>query len=436
MEAEAQTAVASRPRVGTMNSIEEVYRAATEKSAQLAKRAEGVMPGGDTRTTTWYRPYPLTLERGEGPFLWDADGNRYIDLLGNYTSLVHGNAYPPIVDAIRDAVGQGTAWPARSLAQVELAELLAQRVRSIEQVRFCNSGTEAGMLAAHVARRMTGRKLILMARHGYHGSYDDLEVGLAGHEGERTMLADFGEATAFEALLSERGAEVAAFFLEPVLGSAGVVEPPAGFLERVAEATRRAGAMFVVDEVITLRLAEGGGQQIFEVKPDLTMFGKIIGGGFPVGAIGGSEEIMSAFDPRNRGSIFHSGTFNGNPVTCTAGAVSLRELTQARIDKMAKQGERLAAELARAARQVDLPFSVRPYGSLMNVFFLKEPPAPTIARDDARAVGNFHLAALNQGLFVAPRGMIALSTVITDEVLSEICERAAKAMADVAQAGE
>jgi glutamate-1-semialdehyde 2,1-aminomutase len=419
-----------------MNTIEENYRGATEKSAQLAKRAERVMPGGDTRTTTYYRPYALTIERGEGPFLWDVDGNKYIDLLGNYTSLVHGNAYPPIVEAATKALQDGSSWPARSEAQIELATILCERFESVDRVRFCNSGTEAGMLAAHVARRLTGRKLILMARYGYHGSYDDLEVGLAGQDGERTMLADFGEATAFEALLSERGSEVAAVFLEPILGSAGVVEPPAGFLGRVAEATHRAGAMFVIDEVITLRLAEGGGQQIFEVKPDLTMFGKVIGGGFPVGAIGGSEDMMSAFDPRNRGSIFHSGTFNGNPVTCAAGAVSMRELTQARIDKMAKQGERLAAELARAARQVDLPFSVRHYGSLMNVFFLKEPPPATIARDDARAISNFHLAALNQGLFLAPRGMIALSTVITDELLSEICERAAKAMADVAQAGE
>ena len=419
-----------------MNSIEEHYRAATEKSAQLAKRAERAMPGGDTRTTTYHRPYPLTLKRGEGPFVWDVDGNKYIDLLGNYTSLVHGNAYPPIVEAVSKAVRDGSAWPARSEAQIELATLLCERVESVARVRFCNSGTEAGMLAAHVARRLTGRKLILMARYGYHGSYDDLEVGLAGQDGERTMLADFGEATVFEALLSERGAEIAAVFLEPILGSAGIVEPPAEFLGRVAEAAHSAGAMFVVDEVITLRLAEGGGQQIFDVKPDLTMFGKIIGGGFPVGALGGSEEVMSAFDPRNRGTIFHSGTFNGNPVSCAAGVVSVRELTQARIEKMAKQAERLAAELARAARQVGLPFSVRHYGSLMNVFFLKEPPPATIAREDARAIASFHLAALNQGLFLAPRGMIALSTVITDEVLSEICERATKAMADVAQAGE
>jgi glutamate-1-semialdehyde 2,1-aminomutase len=419
-----------------MNSIEERYRAATEKSAQLTKRAERVMPGGDTRTTTYYRPYPLTLKRGEGPFVWDVDGNKYIDLIGNYTSLVHGNAYPPIVEAVSKAVRDGSSWPARSEAQIELATVLCERVESVDRVRFCNSGTEAGMLAAHVARRLTGRKLILMARYGYHGSYDDLEIGLAGQDGERTMLADFGEATVFEALLYERGSEIAAVFLEPILGSAGIVEPPAEFLGRVAEAAHSAGAMFVVDEVITLRLAEGGGQQIFDVKPDLTMFGKIIGGGFPVGALGGSEEVMSAFDPRNRGTIFHSGTFNGNPVTCAAGVVSVRELTQARIDKMAKQAERLAAELTRAAGQVGLPFSVRHYGSLMNVFFLKEPPPATIAREDARAIASFHLAALNQGLFLAPRGMIALSTVITDEVLNEICERAAKAMADVAQAGE
>jgi glutamate-1-semialdehyde 2,1-aminomutase len=288
------------------------------------------------------------------------------------------------------------------------------------------------MLAAHVARRMTGRKLILMARHGYHGSYDDLEVGLAGHEGERTMLADFGDAHAFEALLSERGKEIAAVFLEPVLGSAGIVIPPPGFLARVREATRRAGTLLVIDEVITLRLATGGAQQLFDVQPDLTMMGKIIGGGLPVGAIGGSESIMSCLDPRNRGALWHSGTFNGNPLTCAAGLVSVRELTQERIDRMERLGERLAQELKKAAMAVELPFSVRRVGSLMNVFFLNEPPPPTIARDDAKLMAEFHLAMLNHGLFLAPRGLIALSTVMTDELMNEIIQRASQALHDVA----
>jgi glutamate-1-semialdehyde 2,1-aminomutase len=415
-----------------MSSIEERYLSVTAKSAAIAKRAERVMPGGDTRSVQQYRPYALTIARGEGPFLYDVDGNRYIDLLGNYTSLVHGNAYPPIIDAIRNAVGSGTAWPARSVPQVELAELLCERVRSIESVRFCNSGTEAGMLAAHVARRMTGRKLILMARHGYHGSYDDLEVGLAGEEGERTILADFGDADAFEALLSARGREIAAVYLEPVLGSAGIVIPPPGFLARVREATRRAGTLLVIDEVITLRLATGGAQQLFDVQPDLTMMGKIIGGGLPVGAIGGSESIMSCLDPRSRGALWHSGTFNGNPLTCAAGAVSVRELTAQRIDTMDRLGDRLARELKKAAMAVELPFSVRRIGSLMNIFFLNEPPPATITRDDAKLIGEFHLAMLNHGLFIAPRGMIALSTVMTDQLMDEIIQRASQALHDVA----
>lgn len=418
-----------------MNAIEERYRSITPKSAALANRAQRVMPGGDTRSVQHYRPYSLTIARAEGPFLHDLDGNRYIDLLGNYTSLVHGNAYPPIVEAIKAAAANGTAWPARSEPQVELAELLCQRVRSIEQVRFCNSGTEAGMLAAHVARRMTGRELILMARFGYHGSYDDLEVGLGGHDGERTLLAEFGDPNVFEALLSERGKEIAAVFLEPVLGSAGIVVPSPGFLTRVREAARRAGAVFVMDEVITLRLASGGAQQLFDLNPDLTMMGKIIGGGLPVGALGGSESLMSCLDPRNRGAMWHSGTFNGNPLTCAAGIASLRELTRERIDAMDRLGERLARGLKDAATAVELPFSVRRIGSLMNIFFLNDPPKPTIARDDAKLIGEFHLAALNHGLFLAPRGLIALSTVMNDELVSEIVERATAALQDVAAAG-
>ncbi len=417
-----------------MSSIEDRFRALTPNSARLAERAELVMPGGDTRTTTYHRPYPLTIARGEGPFLFDVDGNRYIDLLGNYTSLVHGNAYPPILAAATKAARGGTAWPARSEAQIELAELICERVDSIERVRFCNSGTEAGMLAAQLARRLTGRKFVLMARHGYHGSYDDLELGLLGHDGERTLLGTFGDAASFEKILDQCGAEIAAVFLEPVMGSAGMVAPPPGFLDRVATAAHRAGAMLVIDEVITLRLHEGGAQKLFAVRPDITMMGKIIGGGFPVGAIGASAEIMKSFDPRERGAMLHSGTFNGNPVTCAAGAVSFRELTQGRIDKMAAQAKRLASELGRAARDLELPFSVRQTGSLMNIFFTREPPPATILREDSRQIANFHLAALMHGLFFAPRGLIALSTVIGDELLSEICERAAEAMIDLARA--
>ena len=413
-----------------MNAIEKRFRSNTSKSAEIGRRAERVMPGGDTRTVAYHEPYPLTIARGEGPFIWDADGNRYIDLLGNYTSLVHGNAYPPISEAIARAARSGTAWAARSEAQVKLAEILCERIASVERVRFCNSGSEAGMLAAQVARHLTGRKLLLMARRGYHGSYDDLELGSAGHDGERTMLADFGDAEGFERILAERGREIAAVFLEPVLGSGGVITPPPGFLSRVADAARRAGALFVIDEVITLRLAPGGAQELFGLHPDLTMMGKIIGGGLPAGALGGSADVMGCFDPRKPGSLYHSGTFNGNPATCSAGAVSMTERTAERIEKMDRLAERLKAELEGEAARLELRMAVRQAGSLMHVGFTGESD-----EEAARMHRNFHLASLNHGAFIAPRGLIALSTVITDELMTEICERFSTAMIDVAASG-
>jgi glutamate-1-semialdehyde 2,1-aminomutase len=412
-----------------MNAIEADYRERTPKSAEIERHAERVMPGGDTRTSIYYQPYPLTIVRGEGASIWDTDGNCYIDLLGNYTSLVHGHAYPPIVEAIVRAARSGTAWAARSPAQVQLAELLCERIASVEQVRFCNSGSEAGMLAAQLARRITGRKLLLMARQGYHGSYDDLESGFAQQHGERTLLADFGNSEAFERILRERGDQIAAVFLEPVLGAGGIITPPADFLNRIVNAAHHAGALLVLDEVITLRLSLGGAQELFGINPDLTMMGKIIGGGLPVGAIGGSSELMASFDPRRASALYHSGTFNGNPATCAAGVASMTELTGHRITVMEDQARRLVAELEREARRLELRMSIRQAGSLMNVVFAGESPDET-----ARLYRNFHLACLNHGVFIAPRGLLALSTVITDELLNEACERIVSALRDSARA--
>jgi glutamate-1-semialdehyde 2,1-aminomutase len=389
------------------------------------------MPGGDTRSVTYHRPYPLTIARGAGPFLWDLDGNRYIDLLGNYTSLVHGNAYPPIVEAIAQASARGTAWPARNETQIELVELICGRVASVERVRLCNSGSEAGMLAAQLSRRVTGRGRLLMARQGYHGSYDDLEPEWAG-EGGRTMLADYDDATSFESVLARHGDEIAAVFLEPILGSSGIIAPPPDFLSRVAAAARRAGALFVIDEVITLRLGFGGAQAAAGVTPDLTMMGKIIGGGLPVGGLGGRADLMAHFDPAGPHPMHHSGTFNGNPLTCAAGVVSVRELSSERIAAMDLMAARIQAELEGAAATLGLPFGIRRAGSLMNVTF-DGAGAGDVHAPAARMMENFHLAALNQGLFFAPRGLIALSTVMTGDLIAEICQRAAAALSDLAK---
>ena len=397
----------------------------------MAERAEASLPGGDTRAAAHHAPYYLTMDRGEGPYLFDVDGRRYVDLIGNFTSLVHGNAYPPIIEAVQRQLTRGTQWPARNEAQIELAELLVGRIASVDQVRFCNSGTEATMLAAYIARVVTGRHKILMARHGYHGSLEEFELGFFGHEGPDTYIAPFGDAAAFEAVLEAHGHEIACVILEPVMGSAGIIASPEGFLARIHAAAKRAGALFVLDEVITLRLATGGAQARYGVQPDLTAMGKIIGGGFPVGAVGGRAELLGVMDPR-KPRLFHSGTFNGNPVTATAGIVSIEHLSSDRVEIMNQQATRLAAGLARSAGELGLPFSANQVGSLVQVFLAEEAPDATLNRTDAVDMGRFHLAALNHGLFFAGRGLLALSTVMNDALIDDVIERAHAALADVA----
>jgi glutamate-1-semialdehyde 2,1-aminomutase len=405
------------------DGIEATYRARTPGSAALAARAEAVMPGGDTRASTYHEPYPLTIVEAAGHEIVDADGNRYLDLIMNYTSLVHGHAYPPIVEAVARQATRGTAWAARNLPQLELAETLVERIGSVERLRFTNSGTEANLVAIQIARLATGRPKILMARFGYHGSADLTEVGTRGHEGPETLIARFGDLAAFEQILSERGEEIAAVILEPVMGVGGIVEAPPGFLAAVQAAARRAGAILILDEVITLRLAPGGCQERQGVVPDLTTMGKIIGGGLPVGAVGGRADLLALLHPRT-GKWFHSGTFNGNPMTTAAGLVSIRELTAERIAVMARLTERLAEGIETMASGLGVQAAVRRVGSLL-----------TIALPSEASQAAFHLAALNHGAFLAPRGMVCLSTITDDGVVTEALGRLRAALADVAATG-
>jgi glutamate-1-semialdehyde 2,1-aminomutase len=420
-----------------MATIEETYVARTPGSAEMGPRAQRVMPAGETRAAGFHLPYPLTLSRAKGITLTDVDGNDYIDLSYNFTSLVHGHAYPPIVDAVAKVIGAGTAWPARNHSQVELAEVICARVPSIELVRFCNSGTEANMLALHVARAHTGRHKVLMARFGYHGSHEVFEAGFFGNEGERhwphTIVATWGRADEFEAILAEQGHEIAAVFLEAAMGSSGLVGAPTEFFQRVIGATHRAGAVFVLDEVITLRMATGGHQANLGISPDLTTLGKIIGGGHPVGAVGGRADLMNLLHP-TRGKIFHSGTFNGNPVTTTAGVKSLAALDAPTIARMAAQAERLETRLASGAAAVGLPFSSRRIGSLLNIYFTDTPPDANLLRADASIMRLVHLAGMNHGLYFASRGLVVLSTVMTDADVGEVADRFDAVFADVAAA--
>ncbi len=404
----------------------------TPESKKAFDRAARVVPGGNSRQAGFWAPYPLTIKAASGAWITDKDGNRYIDLLNNYTALVHGHAYAPITEAVGKQLPDGTCWAAINEAQTSLAEQLTQRVASIDQVRFTNSGTEAGVLALIITRALTGRKKILMARGGYHGSLMEFDCGFFGKPGAMTYLGEYGDSDSFKQQLQQHGDEIAAVFLEPVMGASGVIPASADFLQEVKQAAHDAGSLFVLDEVLTFRLATGGRQQTLGFEPDLTTFGKLIGGGFPVGGVGASREIMSLFDPADL-KAFHTGTFNANPITMVAGNVSVRELTAERIDTMDRLATRLKNGLIDLAKEAGLPLTINHIGSLMNLFFTESHSGIHHDRDDLDIIRRFHLACLNEGLFIAPRGLIALSTIF-DEILVEQClQKARKAMQQTAR---
>jgi len=317
------------------------------------------MPHGITRTLSWFAPYPVVFDHGAGSNLFDVDGNRYVDCFSNGLSLMHGHAYAPIDEALRAALARGTAWPGASDAQVEFAELLCRRVPGAEQVRFANTGTEATMLAVKMVRHLTGRPLIIKAWDAYHGSYDDLEVGLQG-QGEmagRVALARFGELDSYAAALDRHAGQVAAIIVEPVRYTGVVTPPPDGFLAQLRELARDAAVLFVLDDCLMFRLAEGGSAERFGLEADVTCLGKWVGGGLPVGAILASAEAMEIFDPAGEGgrALYHGGSFNGNVLGMVAGAIAVRDLSSADIARIDAQGDRMRAEIQDAAQECGVP---------------------------------------------------------------------------------
>lgn len=408
------------------------------ESRELFDRLQRRMPGANTRTATFYRPYPLAIDRGEGAYVWDADGNRFLDLLNNYTSLIHGHAAPAITEAIRREAERGTVFPAPTKLQAELAERICERVDSVEMVRFTNSGTEAGMHAVRCARAATGRSLVVKARSGYHGSWDGLPssesetAGIPPANLEQILWVDYNSVGDLERVMAEHGDRVAAIVLEPVLGCA-VIPATAEFFQAAARLARESSALFVVDEVVTLRLAHAGYQAELGVSADLTTFGKLIGGGLPIGAFGGRRDLMELYDPRRAGAIEHHGTFNGNGLAMAAGVASLDLLTADEIQRINGLGAWLAASLRQSIAETGLTAQVTESGSLVQVHFVDSPPASGAdIRPGAEELARFHRAALACGVYIAPRGELNLTTAMDEGLVADAAERLAAALAMVA----
>jgi glutamate-1-semialdehyde 2,1-aminomutase len=417
---------------GKLTAIEQAYLARTERSAGLMERAGASMPSGITRTLAWFAPYPVVFERGSGASVFDVDGNRYLDMFSNGLSLMHGHAYAPIEQALRESLSRGTAWPGASDAQVEFAELLCARIPGAEQVRFTNTGTEATMLAVKLARYVSGRPVVIKAWDAYHGSYDDLEVGLQGQDEDpgRVALATFGEIDSYTAALQRNAGKVAAVVVEPVQYTGVVTPPPDGFLAELRELCRREGVLYVLDDCLMSRLAEGGSSERFGVPdPDITCLGKWVGGGLPVGAITASHELMAPFDLADGGTLYHGGSFNGNLLGSIAGQIAVRDLTAAEIARIDAQAERLRSGIEQSARELGVPIRTPGVGSAFGLYVLDQPDGEI----DWKATRLLHLAAVNHGVYYGTGGEFGICTAFGDEEIDEARAGLQSALADLAR---
>lgn len=436
-------------------SLVDTYRRLTPGSAALHQRAQAALPGGDTRTVTFFTPHPLYIDRAAGAEMWDVDGRRYLDFLGNYTSLVHGHAHPRILEAIAGQAARVTAHAAGSQAAVELAERICGRMAAVEQVRFCNSGTEAVMNAVRAARAFTGRSTILKFEGGYHGSSDVAEISVSP-DPERAgpadapravpeepgipasvvgdvVVAPYNDLEATQRIVAAHGERLAAILVEPMLGASGAVPSRPGFLTGLRRLCDQTGALLICDEVITFRLSPGGLAQQMGVKADLVTLGKVIGGGLPVGAFGGRAEVMAMFAPPSPRMV-QSGTFNANPLTMAAGAAAVDLLTPDEILRINRLGDRLAEGLEEAAAEQGVSVRVTGLGSVRTLHFTAAPVEDyrgvASARSDLTRL--FHLGLLNRGVFIAPRGMLVTSTAMGEAEVEQCVEAAADVLGELA----
>ncbi len=400
-----------------MSAPEVASRPRTDRSDELMARAEGLFPGGVNSPVRAFRSVggtPRVIERGAGSRVWDVDGNELIDYVGSWGPMILGHAHPAVIAAITEAARHGTSYGAPNAHEVELGELIRDAMPSIERLRFVSSGTEAAMSAIRLARAATGRDTIVKMAGGYHGHADALLVapgsgaigmpasaGVTAGAARDTLVAPYNDLAAVESLLNEH--QVAAVIVEPVAANMGVVPPAPGYLEGLRSATERHGTLLVFDEVITgFRVARGGAQERYGVAPDLTVLGKIIGGGLPVGAYGGRADLMRHIAPD--GSVYQAGTLSGNPLAMAAGIATLRRLTPDLYERLEAYTLDLEAGLRAAAAAAPVDVSIVRVASLLTVFFTAEPPRhePGVsAAAEARFARLFH-AMLEAGVLLPP----------------------------------
>ena len=392
------------------------------RGSELLRRARAVLPGGVNSPVRAFRAVegdPVFIAEARGAYLTDVDGKRYVDYVGSWGPMIVGHAHPAVVKAVTDALGRGSSYGAPTPGEVELAERIREAYPSMEMLRMTSSGTEAVMGALRVARGFTGRDLVVKFEGAYHGGADYLLVkagsgaatfgepdsaGVPAAIANTTTVLPWNDAAAARALFAARGSEIAALILEPVVGNMGCVPPEPGFLELLRELTRQSGALLVFDEVMTgFRLAYGGAQERFGIRPDLTTLGKIIGGGLPVGAYGGRREIMEKVSPL--GPVYQAGTLSGNPLAVASGLATLALLREPGVyDRLEAASAAVEGIFREASAAAKVPLQVQRVGSMITPFFGSSPVKTWADADrcDRKRFGRFHRALLERGVYWPP----------------------------------
>ncbi len=416
------------------------YQSFAPLSRRLIAEAREIFPGGDTRMSAHYAPFPLSIAHAKGCRMTDVDGHELIDFMNNFTSLIHGHANDAVVAAVSAQIANGSAYAAPSRGQIALGALIRDRVPSIEQLRFTSSGSEATLMTLRCARAATGKQKIMKMEGGYHGSYELAEVSLIPRADlcgpieaplpvaidasipdsvlRDVVICPYNQPEIARDLIRRHAHELAAVIVEPVLGSMGMIPATRDFLVALRDATSAHGVVLVFDEVITLRLADGGAQAAHGIVPDLTAMGKIIGGGLPIGAFGGRAELMRVFHPDEVQPVMHASTFSGNVLSMAAGEAAMRQLDPQVFERLNGLGERFRQGANEAFAGAGIRGQATGTGSLSNLHFTDRP------LDSARAslagmvaAGNvgqlLHLEMLQRGVMSAGRLMYCISTPMT-----------------------
>jgi glutamate-1-semialdehyde 2,1-aminomutase len=428
---------------------------ARPRSAEIFDRAKKILVGGVDSPVRAFRAVggtPLIIDRGQGARLWDVDGREYLDFVCSWGALILGHAHPDVVSAVADQAARGTSYGMTSPLEIDLAEKIARALPSVERIRFVSSGTEATMSAIRAARGFTKRDLILKFEGGYHGHSDSFLVeagsglatlGISSSAGvpdafaKLTLNAPYNDLATVETIFRKHAGKIAAVIVEPVAANMGVVPPLAGFLQELREITRREGTLLIFDEVITgFRMAYGGAQNLYEIEPDLTTLGKIIGGGLPVAAYGGRREIMEMVAPL--GPVYQAGTLSGNPLAMRAGLATLPQLEAPGFyDSLNEKSQRLADGLRSALSEVKIAGRVNVAGSLLTLFFTADPVRDygDAKKSDAARFAAFFREMLERALFLPPSQFEALfvSAAHTDDDIDHAISAARESLAAISR---